>query len=249
VTDESLLDEGGLENGAEPFSGPLEPVTFVDRPNRFVVVCARAGGDEVEAHLADPGRLRELLVRGRRMWLRPSDRPDRKTKWTAVLVEAPDGVGLVSVDTTLPNRLVGRALAHRALPELTDWTLERSEAPVDHGRVDFVLARADGARMALEVKSVTLVEEGVARFPDAVTARGARHVRGLAELARQPGWFAALMFVAQRSDVKAVTAAPDIDPEFAAALAEARAAGVAVLARRCRVTLAGVALAAAVPVR
>lgn len=249
-----MTDPGGLRTVLSalrvgPRAAPV-PARFVARPNRFVVHAALDGtGRLVVAHLADPGRLRDLLAPGRRIWLVPAIDPARKTAWSVALAEAwPDGA-LVSVDATLPNRLVARALRARALPELARWRLVGSEVATDHGRLDFVLRTADGSRLALEVKSATLLDEGqVARFPDAVTARGRRHVRGLAEIAGTPGWCAALLFVVQRPDARGVVAAPEIDPAFAAALAAARDAGVRLLARRCSVRLDGVALEAAIPV-
>lgn len=234
---------------AVPLGGPLARAWFVERPNRFLVRCRLPGEDDVvEAHLPDPGRLEELLRPDRRVRLRPADRPRRKTDWTLVLVETPDGSGWVSLDTTLPNRLVERALRRRWLDELSGWELHDTEVPLGGSRIDFVLAGGGGRRMALEVKSVTLVEEGVGLFPDAVTARGARHVRELREVAGKDGWEAAVLFVVQRRDVRKVVAAPGIDPEFARALREARRASVATLARRCRVDTEAVALDAAVPV-
>ena len=230
-----------------PVGGPLTEARFVERPNRFLVIAEPAGGDPVAAHLADPGRLRELLLPGRRVWLRPAPPGgQRKTAWSVVLVENPGGRGLVSVDTTLPNRLIGKALAGGALPELAAWSLGRAEYPVGRHRVDFLLRGDGGREMLLEVKSVTLVEGGEALFPDAVTARGTRHLRLLAEEAAGDR-AAAVMFVAQRGDARRVRAAREIDPDFAAALDEARAAGVEVHARRCRVTLGGVRLGAALP--
>ena len=246
---------------AVPLGGPLVPARFVERPNRFVVHARlREGGEPVAAHLADPGRLRELLVPGRRLWLRPAAEParatrktprkaPRKTRWSAVLVEAPGGL-LVSVDTTVPNRLVAEALRRGALPELGPYRLERAEHRLGRSRIDFLLSAAGAAErppLLLEVKSVTLVEEGVALFPDAVTARGARHLRELAAHARSGAYGAAVLFVAQRPDVERVVAARAIDPDFAEALEEARAAGVRVLARRCRVSLEAIALDAPVP--
>ena len=255
--------------------GPLEEARFLQRPNRFLVLCRlERTGEVVAAHLADPGRLRELLLPERRIWLRPEPlpppgavpavpsieglraqparlaettrRPGRTTAWTALLVESPAGGGLISLHTTLPNRLVREALAVGALPELTGWTLERAEVPLGRSRIDFVLQRP-GRRLALEVKSVTLVEDGVALFPDAVTARGARHVRELAELASRPEWNAVILFVVQRADAGGVRAAAAIDPVFAATLDEARRAGVQVLARRCSVALDGVQLGEPLP--
>ena len=228
--------------------GPLVEARFVARPNRFVVEAELASGEPATAHLADPGRLRELLLADRRLWLRPAAATGgRRTRWTVVLVERPGGRGLVSVDTMLPNRLIGTALTGSALTELDGWSLVRPEALVGRHRIDFLLGRADGREMLLEVKSVTLVEAGEALFPDAVTARGAGHLRLLTEEVRR-GRAAALMFVVQRGDARRVRAARQIDPAFAAALDEARSAGVELHARRCRVALDRITLGAPLPV-
>ena len=160
------------------------------------------------------------------------------------MVEA--AAGLVSLHTTLPNTLARAALQARALEELGDWELERAEVPLGRSRIDFLLRRGD-ERLALEVKSVSLVEGGLALFPDAVTARGERHVRELTLLAGRPGWAAAILFVVQRADAQGVRAASSIDPGFAAALADARAAGVHILARRCHVSLEALELGEAIP--
>jgi sugar fermentation stimulation protein A len=266
--------------------GPLVRALFVERPNRFVVRArlpadlvrepgAASGthpdaGAVVDTHMADPGRLSELLVPGVPVWLRPATDPGRKTRWSTVLVQRPDGEGLVSVDTTLPNRLVGRALEARALSELGRWDRFAREWRHGPSRFDFLLTRGrtdpsgpgprtrvppreaapgdvvrdrpDSRFLVLEVKSVTLVEERVALFPDAVTARGARHVRELADLARHDGWEAAVLFVLQRPDADRIVAAREIDADFADALEEAREAGVAILGRRCSVELGRVVL-------
>lgn len=228
--------------------GPLAQARFVERKNRFVLqVRLEDSGDEVLAHMADPGRLRELLLPDKRVWLRPADNPARKTRWTAVLVEAPKARGLVSLDTTLPNRLIARALKTGSMDEFREWRLERAEVTMGRSRLDFQLKRDSGERMALEVKSVTLVEDGVALFPDAVTERGARHVRELADIAGRDGWRAAVLFVLQRADAEEIRAARQIDPGFAEALEEAKKAGVRVLGRRCRVYRDRVELGPSVP--
>ena len=235
---------------AVPLDGPLVESRFVERPNRFLLRCDVPGEPEVqEVHLPDPGRLRELLLPGARVWIRPAGAPGRRTRWTAVLVEDPEGSGVISLRTTLPNALIRRALEAGALDELAGWTLARVEWPLGRSRIDFLLRDARGRRMALEVKSVTLVEDGVARFPDAVTARGARHVRELSELAEDGTMDAGILFVLQRDDARLIEAARSIDPDFADALARARDAGVRVLGRRCRVTLDEVVLGDPVPVR
>jgi sugar fermentation stimulation protein A len=225
----------------------------VERPNRFLLRCALPTQEGVvEVHMADPGRLKELLLPGKRVWIRHAASPTRRTDWSAVLVESADGSGLISLDTTMPNRLVHRALEAGALDELPGWTLQRAEFTLGRSRIDFLLAHDDARatprdgtasrrRLALEVKSVTLVDDGVALFPDAITARGARHVRELAEIAGTVDpdgvrWEAAILFVLQRGDAHRIEAARSIDPEFADALAAAKAAGVRVLGRRCHVT-------------
>ena len=231
-----------------PLPSPLIQSRFIQRYNRFLLqVRLEETGEEADVHMADPGRLKELLLPGKRIWIRPAGNPKRKTQWTAVLVESPAGDELVSVDTTLPNRLIREALREKALNELSDWELERWEVPMGRSRLDFLLSAPDGRQLAMEVKSVTLVEEGVALFPDAVTERGARHLRELAEIAGRPGWEAAVLFVLQRSDARELRAARNIDPGFAEALAEAEEAGVKILGRRCTVRLDRVELGPAVP--
>jgi sugar fermentation stimulation protein A len=224
---------------------------FVERPNRFLVTARlRHGDDVVEAHLADPGRLRELLTPGCEIWLRPAHGGARKTRWSAALVRDPGGRGLVSIDSTLPNRLVRSALQSGQLEELKRWRYERSEAAIGASRIDFLLTDGGRRTLALEVKSATLVEDGQALFPDAVTERGARHVAELTRLATAEAdeWAAAILFVVQREDVSSLRAAREIDEVFADRLDLARASGVQVFARRCSVSTSKVALGPSVPV-
>jgi sugar fermentation stimulation protein A len=197
--------------------------------------------------MADPGRLRELLLEGKRVWLLPASNPARKTRWSAVLVESPGGDKLVSLDSTLPNRLIRRALEDGALEEFEGWSLAKAEFAMGRSRFDFLLSNPNGRRMVVEVKSVTLVEESVGLFPDAVTERGARHVAELAEIPRRPDWEASVLFVLQRSDAREIRAAKAIDPKFASTLQHASDAGVRILGRRCRVLFDRLELGGAVP--
>lgn len=235
-----------------PLAGPLHEARFLERPNRFVVHARLRNSRTVVAHLADPGKLRELLVPGRRLQLRRAAEPTRKTQWSAVLVESPDSTTWVSIDTGLPNRLIGRALEEDALEEFGAWRLERREYTVGHSRFDFLLHRRRGGRgprrMVVEVKSVSLVENGIALFPDAVTTRGARHVRELAALRQSGDWAAAVLFVLQRPDAVRIMPFADRDPDFAQALAEAKRAGVRLLGRRCSIDLEAVTLGSTIPV-
>lgn len=250
-----------------PFAGDLRPGIFLARPNRFLCRVLLDGpvgsplGDPVEAHLPDPGRLKELLVPGRRIQVEAAARPDRRTRWTLRLVASPNGSdqeGWISLDTTLPNRLVAQCLQAGLLEEFAGWELVRPEVTRGRSRFDFLLAREVGAgemnsvdvgardELLLEVKSVTFVEEGLALFPDAITARGRRHLEELTEIVREGG-HAAVLFVAQREDVREIRAAEAIDPAFARALETAVQAGVRVLGRRCRVDPQGVELLGPVP--
>jgi sugar fermentation stimulation protein A len=227
-------------------AGPLLPARFVARPNRFLTVIELAGG-LVEAHLPDPGRLRELLTPGVRVWARAAAGGARRTQYTLTLVEAPSGE-LVSLVATYANDLVEHALAAGRIGELAGWRIERREYRWGSSRFDFLLACDGGEeRMLLEVKSVTLVEDGCALFPDAVTARGTRHVTQLAR-STEDGYRATVIFVVQRADAASVTAARSIDPVFANALAEARDRGVSLLGYRCRVTMTEAKLTEPIPV-
>lgn len=201
-------------------------------------------GVPVLAHLPNSGRLTELLTDGAPAWLIPKHGAARRTEWDLALVEY--GGRLVSVDARLPNDLVFAALRARRIPELARYPHQRREAVVGASRFDFLLA--DGAeRCLVEVKSVTLVLDGCALFPDAPTARGSRHLRELAELARRREG-AAVLFVVQRADAATFAANEAADPLFAALLRSAAGAGVLVRAYRCSVNWTEIALKDEIPV-
>lgn len=226
----------------------LEKTFFIERPNRFLIRCRLENSEQiVEAHLADSGRLGELLIPGRPIWLTTAANPVRKTRWTAVLTETPDGKGWVSINSSLPNRLIGKALAAKAIEELAGWDLVKGEYTQGNSRWDFLLAK-DQRQLFLEVKGVSLVRDGIAYFPDAVTARGAKHLRELARIARSGEGEAAVLFLLQRDDASLIRAARDIDRNFSQALTEAREAGVIILGRKCEMNLTGMKLQGAVAV-
>ncbi len=214
---------------------PLIPATFVRRPNRFVVEAGLESGEIVPTHLADPGRLRELLVPDAELRLRPVDEDNpRKTRYTVALVRSQDPPHRwVSVDTSLPNRLAGGLLERNGVDGIRPCRSLRREVTHGKSRFDFVLEHDDGTETWVEVKSVTLVEEGVARFPDAPTVRGARHVRELTGIVRDGGQ-AAVLFVVQRDDADHVEPKAETDPDFAQALRLAAQAGVGLHAVKYR---------------
>ncbi len=200
-------------------------------------------GPQVLAHLADPGRLRELLLPGAALRLRPvPPSATRKTRYTVVLVRSPEPPrAWVSLGTLRANLLAEELLsAGRVRGIGRGWTVQR-EVQRGRSRFDFLLQRENGDEMLVEVKSVTLVEHGLALFPDAPTVRGARHVSEL-EQAVQSGTRAAVLFVVQREDARAVAPHAGIDPEFTRALQSAAASGVLLRAARYRLLASGVAV-------
>ena len=201
---------------------------FIERPNRFAVWVEVDGKREL-AHLPNPGRLREILTPGRRILLRGATSAGRKTRWTAIGADL-SGM-LVSLDSTLPNRFFPEALAAGAIPPFRGWGIVAVEPRLGAGRSDFLLARGD-ERLFVEVKSVTLVEKGVALFPDAPTARGRRHLRELAEAVRG-GDRAAVLFVVQRPDAHRFGPNAATDPAFAEAFREILDRGVRTYALVC----------------
>ena len=230
---------------------PLVEARLLRRDNRFRATARLTSGQEAAVHVPNSGRLSEVFGRpGRRAWLAPAAAPHRKTPYDLVLVEGEGGV-LISVDARLPNRLFAASLQNGwfddwlGLPAAA-WRVQ-PEPRVGAGRLDFLL-QAGQSRWWVETKSVTLVVDGVARFPDAPTARGRRH---LAELCQrvQAGEGAAVVFIAQRGDPVAFAPYGDGDPQFPDALRAAARCGVRVLAYRCVVSPRGIALAAALPVR
>lgn len=217
---------------------PLQEASFVSRPNQFTLVLQR-GETRFKAAMADRGRLKEVLTPGRTILIEPRDGAGRKTAFQALAARMMDG-SLVSLNTQLPNRLVARALEARAVPGLPPFKSWRAEQKIGASRFDFVLTLEEDARLILEVKSVARIDEDeVARFPDAPTARGARHVRELTRLAAEPGTRCAILFVIQGEHASHMEVDTAIDPDFHAALCEANAAGVDLLAHACALEMEG----------
>ncbi len=227
-----------------PFPCPLEKAAFVRRPNRFLVeaVCA---GRPVAAHLHDPGRLEEILVPGATLYLGPATGPGRKTGWTVHLAE--HAGTLVSINSSLPNRLVGFGLERGLFHEFRDYALGGREVRLGAGRVDFHLVTA-GIDIFMEVKGVSLVRGRAAFFPDAPTTRGARQVRDLIRAAGK-GICGTLFFLVQRNDADSLRFNTETDPDFAAAVGEAFRKGLEIVAYTCRFSLSGAAVGRRIPVR
>ena len=165
-----------------------------------------------------------------RAWLSPATNPARKLRWTLEILEVDET--LVGVNTHRTNTLAHEALLGGWVPGLEGASI-KPEAVIDDGRIDF-LATCDDQLTYIEVKNVSLAEQGLARFPDSPTERGQKHLRALRRLVEQ-GHRAVMLYISQRADVQRFEAAGDIDPEYARLLEEARAAGVEVVALGCLV--------------
>jgi sugar fermentation stimulation protein A len=233
------------------FSTPLVPATLVRRYKRFLADVVLPDGEEVTVHVANPGAMTGLAGPGARVWLSKSDNPKRKLPWSWELVEVDFGGGpeLVGVNTGHPNGLVAEALAAGLIPELAGYATARREVRYGKSsRVDVLLEDPARPPCYVEIKNVHLMRrQGLAEFPDAVTARGAKHLDELAAMA-EAGHRAVMLFLIQIGSAERFALAEDIDPTYAAAFTRARAAGVEAVARRCAITLGGIACTTAVPI-
>nr|WP_326127716.1 DNA/RNA nuclease SfsA [uncultured Oscillibacter sp.] len=221
--------------------GTVIPGRFVDRPNRFVAHVETAEGLQT-VHVKNTGRCRELLVPGAVVYLERGTNPARRTAFDLIAVEK--GERLINMDAQAPNRVFGEWV--RGGGFLPGITAVRPEFSYGESRLDFCLETAEGLHL-VEVKGVTLEEEGAARFPDAPTERGVKHIRELRRAA-EAGLGATLFFVVQMENILSVAPNDETHPAFGAALREAAARGVRVCAWDCAVTPESIAIRRPVPV-
>ncbi len=233
------------------FPAPLIPATLVRRYKRFLADVRLPSGEVVTAHCANPGAMTGLDVPGAPVWLSVSANPKRKLghSWELTEVDLGGGPELVGINTGHPNALAAEAIAAGMIPELAGYASARREVRYGKAsRVDFLLEHPQRPPCYLEIKNVHLMRRpGLAEFPDAVTQRGAKHLRELADMAAA-GARAVMLFLVQIGSAQRFTLARDIDPAYAAAFAAARAAGVEALARRCRLTREGIEVSEPVPI-
>ena len=219
--------------------GEVRRGIFIERPNRFIAH-VELDGVETVCHVKNTGRCRELLVPGAPVWLERGTAAQRRTVWDLIAVEK--GSRLINMDAQAPNRVFAE-FAAQFEPRIM---AVRPEVRVGESRLDFCLELPEG-RHYVEVKGVTLEEDGRAYFPDAPTERGIKHLHELLRLRRE-GWQATAFFVIQMADAEAFSPNDRTHPAFGEALRQAAAGGVNIEAWSCRVTPESLAIDKPVPV-
>ncbi len=230
------------------FTQDLVSGTLLRRYKRFLADVELENGEMVTVHTPNTGSMMGCCEPGSPVWLSRSDNPKRKypLSWEIVGV---NGGTLVGINTALPNQLVAEAIENGTIEELQGYESLRKEVRYgeEKSRID-ILLEGDGLGLCyVEIKNVTLVNDGHARFPDAVSSRGAKHLRELAAMRRQ-GHRSVIFFCVQRQDARDVSPADDIDPEYGETLRAVLENGVEALAYRADVTPLEITLRARLPV-
>ncbi len=226
---------------------PLITGTLIRRYKRFLADIALEDGRQVTAHCPNTGSMQACSEPGRRVYLSVHDNPKRKYPYTWELIDMPDS--LVGVNTLVPNRLVKHAVSRDVIPQLRGYETVRSEVRVGaNSRMDLMLSGPGASRCYVEIKNCTLVRERIALFPDAVTARGLKHLQ---ELARHvgPQTRSVIFIFVQRMDAHAFEPAEAIDPAYGRGLRRAVAAGVELMAYDVRIDPEKIGLGRSLPCR
>lgn len=200
---------------------------FVERPNRFTVTF-KIGNELENAHLRDPGRLKELLIHDANLILRPAlNTANRKTKFDVIGVLRDDL--WVLINSGFHSDMAADLIDLQIIDEFKGYFIEKREYTYGKSRLDFLLSNKDGEKMLVEVKGCTLVEDGLAKFPDAPTIRGKRHVEELIK-AKKENINASILFLITCEDAKLFSPNFEMDPDFSSALEEAHKEGVNIIA-------------------
>ncbi len=217
-------------------SPAFEEAIFIKRYKRFFADIELSDGSELTIHCPNTGSMKNCLNPGQPCWFSRSDNPKRKLPGTLEIITTTGG-RLAGVNTARPNKLVVEAIEKGVISELSGYDTLRTEVRYgeEKSRIDILLEQGED-QCYIEVKSVTLETQGKqARFPDAITSRGAKHLRELMHVVEQ-GQRGVLVFCVQLTEIEEVSAAEDIDPFYTQTLAEAIAAGVEVLVYGCRLS-------------
>lgn len=225
----------------------LIPGILIKRYKRFMADVKLTGGEVVTAHCPNSGSMKECCAPGRPVYLSFHDNPKRKLKYTWELIEMP--ASIVGVNTLIPNRLVAASIEAGWVSDLNGYdNIAREVKTSDNTRLDILLSSKDGNRCYVEIKNCTLVKEGVAYFPDAVTSRGLKHLAELSTLASK-GFRCVIFYVIQRMDAKTFQPADHIDPAYGEKLRQVLKQGVEILVYDTRIDLKAIRLNQKIPYR
>jgi len=213
------------------YEGELIQAKFKERPNRFLGI-VELNGKVTQCFIPNPGRMKELMIQGIKVYLVEKKGLHRKTDYDMKLVEK-DGK-LISVDSRLPNKIFAEAIMENKLEPFKEYSVTRTEPTFMDSRLDFLLEKQD-IQALIECKSCNLVEDGTALFPDAPTKRGTRHMNTLVMALAQGR--ACVVFIVQRDDAELFRLFEERDPGFAGAIEKAVEEGVEIYAYTCNVDL------------
>ena len=220
------------------FTKNIYKATFISRPNRFNAEVL-FNKDKIVVHVPNTGRCREILTPGCTVLLREEDNPNRKTKFD--LIAAYKGDILINIDSQIPNKVVKEALELENVDKLKKYNKVLTEKTFGSSRFDFKLSNDENQEYFLEVKGVTLEDNGYCKFPDAPTERGKKHIMELIE-AKKHGFGSGILFLIQLDNIKSFTPNNETDPEFSNALKLASENGVDIFAYSCKVTETSITL-------
>lgn len=233
------------------FEQPFLPGRLVQRYKRFLADIVLDEGGAITATCPNTGSMMGLTAPGSRVWVSISDSPTRKYKHTWELVEADLGKGpkIVGINTGHPNKLVEEAVRAGKLLDCAIYpSLKREQKYGVNSRIDLLLECPTRGRAYVEVKNVHLSRKaGLAEFPDSVTERGTKHLGELASMVAE-GHRAIMVFLVQRSDVTKLSLARDVDPNYGAAFDRAAAAGVEMVALKCKLSPSEIVVDKAIPI-
>ncbi|MEW5288975.1 MULTISPECIES: DNA/RNA nuclease SfsA [Erwinia] len=229
------------------FDPPLRPATLVLRYKRFLADVITPEGEKLTLHCANTGAMTGCATPGDTVWYSTSDSLTRKYPHSWELTETQQGEW-ICVNTLRANSLVKEALNQQIIPELSGYSQLRAEVKYGESRIDFLLQAEGRTNCYIEVKSVTLCQNGKGYFPDAVTVRGQKHLRELGRMAENDQR-AVLFFAVLHSGIEDVTPARHIDAHYAELLAQAQRSGVEVLCYKAQLSPEGLSLKKALAVK
>jgi len=225
---------------------PLITGTLIKRYKRFLADVKLETGQTVTAHCPNSGSMKGCAIPGSQVWLSESDNPKRKYKYTWELIKVPGT--MIGINTLVPNKLVKQSIENGLIQELSGYNRVKAEVKTSsHTRLDLLLENEDSQKCYVEIKNCTLVEEGIAMFPDAVTTRGQKHLEELEHLVSQ-GHRGVIFYLIQRMDARGFKPADMIDKIYAQKLKKAVKNGVEIITRDTRINTQVIKVRNALPV-